>query len=43
MKAATKLGELLLAVAVVGGGFYESWVGEEDTDWSMLNWLVSCH
>ena len=43
VKAATKLGELLLAVAVVGGGFYESWVGEEDTDWSMLNWLVSCH
>ena len=40
VKGATKFGELLLAVAVVGGGFYESWLDEENTDWSMLNWLV---
>ena len=40
VKAATKFGELLLAVAVVGGGFYESFVQDEEKDWSMMNSLV---
>ena len=42
VKAVMKFGELLLAVAVVAGGFYESWVDDEDRDW--FNWLVLlCH
>ena len=40
VKAATKFGELLLAVAVVGGGFYESFVQDEEKDWSMMNSMV---
>jgi len=38
VKASTRVVELLLAVAVVGGGFYESVT--LDREWSMLNTLV---
>jgi len=40
VKAATKFGELLLAVLVVGGGFYESFALDSDKDWSAMNMLV---
>ena len=40
VKGATKFGELLLAVAILGGAFYESWFDEKNTVWSMLNWMV---
>ena len=40
VKGATKFGELLLAVAVVAGGFYESFALEDSKDWSMMNSLV---
>ena len=40
VKALTKTGELLLAVAVVFGGFYESFVLEGRQDWTIVNSLV---
>ena len=38
--ALTKTGELLLAVAVVMGGFYESFVMETRQDWTVVNTMV---
>ena len=40
VKALTKTGELLLAVAVVFGGFYESFVLEDRQDWTIVNSVV---
>ena len=40
VKALTKTGELLLAVAVVLGGFYESFLMENRQDWTVVNSLV---
>ena len=39
VKGATKTGELLLAVVVVGGGFYESYL-DTDEEWSVMNSVV---
>ena len=40
VKGLTKTGELLLAVAVVLGGFYESFLLESRQDWTVVNSLV---
>jgi len=40
VQALTKTGELLLAVAVVFGGFYESFVVNSQQDWTVVNSVV---
>ena len=43
VKGAINFGELLMAVIVVSGGFYEGFV-EEDKEWSIMNTMVlTCH